>query len=744
MKKSLLFALILMGFTSLIVQTLLIREFLISFYGNELTIGVILFNWIILEAIGSNIFSRFSERLKRPYLSYALLQAGISIYLPIGIFLIRNIKNLLGFNLGEGLGIGPIFLSSFFIIFALSIFDGAQFPIGCRLYKENTLYPEESAGRVYILEAVGFILAGPLFTYLLITHFNSLFIALIISAFNLFCGLLLLKQNFKEKMHKIFFFCISLLFLTNIILFFGPVNLIENLSIQKQWQKIKVLKYKNSLYANLVTTQAQNQYTFYSDGIPIITTPIPDINYVEDLVHFSLLSHQHPKKVLILGSALGGPLKEILKYPIQEVHYVELDPELIKMAKEFPTQLTQKELSDKRVKIHYLDGVRFVYFTEEKFDVIILNLPMPSNLQLNRFYTEEFFKKIKSILNEEGIFTLSLAGSLSYLNLSLKNLNGSILNTLENVFKVSVIPGDYNLYLCAKKELKLTSENLLEKINQTNIETKLFNNQYLQYRLNPFWKDWFLGQIKGYKSLRKNQNLSPISMFYSLWQWNSLFSPKTEIIFKLLDKFNFRFFWLATFLISLILLFLKRAFKQAKKIGLWLAIATTGFMGMGLELIILYMYQVFFGYIFSHIGLLTTFFMAGLTLGALNQTKNLEKKDKFSFLKIELFILGLVILCLILFLLLNQYNFLRIPVIFFLLTFLTGILVGEEFPLANKLYYSSQITKTAGILYSLDLLGACFSCLFISLIMVPLAGITQSLLFILSLKILSFLFILFA
>jgi len=128
-------------------------------------------------------------------------------------------------------------------------------------------------------------------------------------------------------MHKIFFFCISLLFLTNIILFFGPVNLIENLSIQKQWQKIKVLKYKNSLYANLVTTQAQNQYTFYSDGIPIITTPIPDINYVEDLVHFSLLSHPHPKKVLILGSALGGPLKEILKYPIQEVHYVELDPD---------------------------------------------------------------------------------------------------------------------------------------------------------------------------------------------------------------------------------------------------------------------------------------------------------------------------------------------------------------------------------------------------------------------------------
>ena len=39
-----------MGFTSLVVQTLLIREFLISFYGNELTIGLILANWIINTA----------------------------------------------------------------------------------------------------------------------------------------------------------------------------------------------------------------------------------------------------------------------------------------------------------------------------------------------------------------------------------------------------------------------------------------------------------------------------------------------------------------------------------------------------------------------------------------------------------------------------------------------------------------------------------------------------------------------
>jgi len=65
--KTTIFALILMGFSSLIVQTLLIREFLIIFYGNELTIGIILGEWIILEALGSKFFTKPSLKIKKTF-----------------------------------------------------------------------------------------------------------------------------------------------------------------------------------------------------------------------------------------------------------------------------------------------------------------------------------------------------------------------------------------------------------------------------------------------------------------------------------------------------------------------------------------------------------------------------------------------------------------------------------------------------------------------------------------------------
>ena len=53
MKRILRFGFLLMGFSFTVTQGLLIRELLVAFFGNELSIGLILGNWLILEAIGS-------------------------------------------------------------------------------------------------------------------------------------------------------------------------------------------------------------------------------------------------------------------------------------------------------------------------------------------------------------------------------------------------------------------------------------------------------------------------------------------------------------------------------------------------------------------------------------------------------------------------------------------------------------------------------------------------------------------
>jgi len=761
------FALWLMGFTSLIVQTLLIREFLISFYGNELTIGLILANWIILEAFGSGLSNPFSLKSKRPELVYCLLQMAIALYLPAAIYLIRDVKNILGLTAGEGIGILPIFFSSLCILAPLSILDGAQFPFGCRMLSDIEKKPVESAGKVYILEAMGFILAGPVFTYLLITRLNSFAIAFLLGAMNLFSAALLLSKRLSHPASRTFFALIAGLFFLSGSFFFGQAQKLHRYSLEKQWPKQKVLTYQNSIYGNLAVTESKSQYTFYSDGIPIIASPLPDITSVEEFVHFSMLAHPQARNVLLLSGGAGGIIKEILKHPIAKLTYTELDPLLIKLVRDFPTPLTREELSDKRLEIKYIDARRFLYLTKSTYDLIIFHLPAPSTLQLNRFYTREFFQKVKSILAEDGIFSFSLPGSLSYLNPQLRKLNGSILATLEDVFAdtggvspvqnysatrrerdvlngVNIIPGDFNLYLASKTSFKLNPQAFLKALGERNIQTQLLSKFHLAYRLDPYWLDWFKDSLGDYRRMRRNSDLLPSGTFYSIAYWNSAFSSRLQGLFNGLDKLNFSIILLCQALAALVILFLRKFVVKLKRFSIGFAITTTGFIGMSFDLIFIYAYQSFYGFVFSHLALLVTAFMAGISLGGWLITKRLSKiKNDFGlFLKIELILAGF---CLAVWLLLQYLKYISLTefsYLFFVLAALAGSLVGLEFPLANKIYGKDKShTKSAGLVYCLDLFGAWLAALIVSSAFVPVIGIIKTCLILAFLKAISFTFV---
>ncbi|MCM8781681.1 MAG: hypothetical protein NC828_01300 [Candidatus Omnitrophica bacterium] len=739
MKKQIISALILMGFTSLVVQTLLIREFLITFYGNELTIGLILACWIISEALGSSVASRFSDKTKSPTSIYAFLQVLISLYLPISIFLIRTAKNILTTVPGESVGIVPICISSLFIIGPLSIFDGMQFPLGCRIYSEYSKKKGQASGKVYIFEAMGFILAGPIVTYAFLTR-NSFQIGLLIALINLISGLWLIQETTSSLLKKALSIFIFILISLNLYALFSNSALkIHNYSIARQWKNQNIIEYKNSLYGNLAISQRKEQYTFYSDGIPIINIPAPDIIWTEELVHFGMLSHPNPRKVLFISGGVGGPINEILKHSIDRIDYTELDPYLIKLIKKFPNEITEKELNNQRVHLEITDGVHFVKRAHSKYDIIFINLPLPSTLQLNRYYTKEFFNQIKTMLLPSGELILNLPGSLRYLNEELKRLNLCILLTLKEVFPyTSIIPGDNNIYISSCGPLEITPEIFISRIKQRKIFTKTLTQSHLEYRLQTYWQEWFYQNLAKTSLVNKNYNLAPSAVFYGISYWNSLFNPYLKGFFRSLNKVNFTYLVIYLIIFEIILLIIKTFFVKLKNIGIGLSIATTGFVGMSFYLIFILAYQVFFGYIYYHIALLTTSFMAGLTMGGMFITKNLEriKNDLLYFVIMEI---SIALFCIgsVLFLgYLNNVKEFGGYYIFYTLSGLSGFLVGAEFPMANKLYWQDKTyIKTAGILYAFDLFGAFLSALLVPIISIPIFGILKTCLFLAILKI---------
>ncbi|MDD5292153.1 MAG: hypothetical protein PHY46_03095, partial [Candidatus Omnitrophica bacterium] len=643
MKKRLMFALLLMGFTSLVVQVLLIREFLICFYGNELTIGLILGNWIILEALGSGLASRFSRTNKKPLLYYCLLQCLIALYFPCAIYLIRSLKSFLPLSAGEAVGIIPVFISSFLVLAPLSMFDGAQFPIGCRLWKDYSNKDIESVGRVYIFEAIGFIIAGPIFTYIFITKTGSFQIAFIIGLLNLASAIMLLQKQPGFILKKLLTFLITALLCIEALSLCVFSGKLDSLSLKKQWKGYGLIDYKNSIYGNIAVTKEKEQYTFFSDGIPIITAPVPDIASTEEFVHFAMLSHSSPKDILILGGGAGGAIFEILKYPINHIDYAELDPLLIRMLKKYPTSLTQQELGDKRLFVKISDAALYVKNTRQLYDIVFIKLPLPTTLQINRFYTKEFFVSAKNILRDGGIMVFDLAGSLSYLNTELQKINLSILNTLKDVFTfVKIIPGDSNIYLASQNDFNVDASLFTQRLKERNIATRLLTPFHIQDRLDKRWLNWFNDTISKTKNIKHNSSFLPIGLFYSLSYWDVLFSPRMSGFFRAIEKINFNLLILLVAAIGFLLIFMSRLIPRFKKISIPYAVLTTGLLGMAYELLIIFLYQSFYGYVYHHIALLITSFMLGLTLGGWLMTRGISslKNAKLNFIIFEI---GLII-----------------------------------------------------------------------------------------------------
>lgn len=716
-----------MGFTSLAAQTLLIREFLVTFYGNELTIGFVISNWVILVALGSVATSRFAGKAKRPELWYAISQVAISMYLPASIFIVRNIHNLLGLAPGERVGVFAAAATSFATLTPLGLLLGALFPFACRILSDILDRPVESAGKAYVVDSLGFIIAGPAITLLLISGPNSFVIAAILCILNLSSAALLLSDKLKNRPSLCVFTAASLLLILAAFSFFGPLAKADRSSLNDLWKGQKVVSSKNSIYGNLTVSESGDQYTFYSDGIPAIVTPMPDMEFAENIVDFPMLSHPGPSDVLLIGGGPGGPIREILKYPLKGLTYVELDPLLIKMVKNFPTKLTKEELGDRRLKISYGDGRRFVRLARSSYDVIIVNLPMPSTLQLNRFYTEEFFKNIASMLKPGGILCFSLPSSLAYISPEMRNVNGSVLKSLRDVFHVKVIPGDYNIYIASKTDIDLSADLLAKRLAERGIKTRMMSGPYIAYRLGPAFLSWFESSMGDMRTIRKNFDLTPAATFYSIAYWNSLFSSQVRGFFNALDRLDFNILALALACVGIVMI-AAQFFRRSRPYGVVLAIGSSGFAGMSLSLILIYAYQSFYGFVFQHFALLSASFMAGLTLGGWMMTGRLEKmKDAFrSFAFLEA---GFLVFCGLSGMLLPAINatHVNLAAAFFALLIVSGYFVGAEFSLGTKLYSGGAGSPAAGgILYAIDLAGSWFAALAVSVALVPIIGIVKT------------------
>lgn len=680
------------GISSVVTQLLIIREFLAQFQGNEFIIALILFNWLVLGGIGT-ILARWV--IRDLWVATANRLGWLSLILAgmpaVQILAIRFLRDVF-FIHGSSVGFYPTLSYSFLIMAPYCLMIGFVLPYS--LFVIRAEKPDYPGARIYIIDNLGDVSGGALFSFalvFLVTPLKAVFLAnlpLLLTAF------LLLYRNFFRSRIAIYLGAGMTFIILMTGIFLEPASLFQPSG--------KLVYYKESRYGRIEVRKDQEQFTLFVGGVPLFGTQ--NLSMAEETIHYPLAQLPRVQNILLI-SAEGGMMTELEKYRPASIDYVELDPKVAEV--EFRFKMIKKIPG---LKVINQDGRAYLADSNKIYDAIIVNLSEPDTYQINRFFTDRFFDLARRHLARHGVLSFAMKGFENYLAEPQRQKLSSLYNTVNDYFKhVLLLPGQKIFFLCSSQPLNTDIPALLAR---KNIPTR-------------YIKGYYYGNLTQERIERLNALIDPLT-------------PKNRDDYPQLMRLMFQQ-WFAKFSTSptgfiailavVCMVYLIRI--SAEEFVLF----STGFTVMGSELLVIFAFQIFFGYIYFQIGLIVTVFLAGLLPGAwFGHRFRYRSKQTLAFADgLLILLMGMLIVAL------RQGSY-GLPVSFFLFYgFVVSLICGFQFPVA--LYLRGGDAPAVTQTFSADLIGAAFGTLMTSVVLIPYFGIIRTVAGLIGLKLLSIMII---
>ncbi len=670
------YLILLSGFLSMVIQVLLMREITTVFQGNEILMVWTLGIWMLLNGAGVWVGSKIKIVPAKETITKIIIVFSL---LPLLLIPLLNIFRNIIFPTGVLVHPFSFLLLVVILLLPICALTGLTFALLIR----NVHKTKDGFIRVYALEALGCMAGGVISSFVLL-NWLSITQSLLLSSLMLQISLYFLNRK------KVFVLGSAFLFVLLISTYFFHTNqLIKSRLFVNQ----EIIETKETYYGNVTVTQKAGQYNFFENGNLLFTSQNTIIS--EEFVHFAMLQRNNPGQVLLVSGGVSGMLEELIKYPnLKSVEYVELNPELVRMAeKYFPVP------EDDRIHVIFDDIRKYLRASDLTFDIAIIALPDPASLQINRIFTKEFIGILSKRMNPGGIVIYGLSSSGNYLSDSQLNTSALMYNTLHTSFQnVLIIPGERDYYLASDSVLNSAIGELWTRNPVDNLYVNAYYIDDLSIRERG---DYIMNEISQIPLV--NTDNKPLPVFYNVLNYLSQFDFPKEIL------------WIALMILLLIPLSLMRSLTS----GVYLA----GFSGAAAEILLVFVFQIVYGYVYSVIGLIIALFMGGLVLGSI-----LAKRIK---IQIRHFYLAQSVMAIyfLIFPILIYFN----PVgasftallLFLIMIVIPSVIIGFMYVAATKLS-PAHIDHAAPAMYAADLLGAAVGVILISALLLPVLGIKGS------------------
>jgi len=769
-----------LGVSAVMTQLALLRELLSAFSGNELAFGIGLGSWLLLTGIGAWL-GQFFDRGKHGGAAFRAPGAGngsaaespgaarqavapcrsrqsndcdegvaaqagwfvagllcIAILPLLQVGAVRMLRDIV-FIRGSAVGLTGTLVGTLILLLPFCLVSGMLLTLACALLARGS--DATAVGRVYVADSIGSIAGGMLFSFVLVPWFDHFALLCFPAALELF-----LAGSLAWHLRRRLLLGSAIIIAGGLAAHIALINADAVTTAVQYWGRPVVFR-GSSPYGRLVVTADSGQLDFFENGVPVISTQ--NIEHVEETVHYAMSQRPDARKVLLISGGVTGTAREILRYGVTQVTYVELDPLIITAGRRF----LARNLADPRIRTIATDGRRFVQQTKEQFDVVIIDMPDPTTAQLNRFHTAEFYAEVARILTPGGVLGSALGRYENYVSPELARLLASDHRTLRLSFsEVLMIPGGRVFFLASNGPLTL---DIAGQIERRGLATTLVNRHYLDAMLAP---DRLADLDRAAaQPAAINTDFAPALYYYQLRHWLSQFDSRAGI---------------AGVAVALVVaLFYVVRLRATPRL-----IFVSGFTASAIEVVLLLAFQALYGSLYQQVGLVVTVFMAGVATGAWltsrtrlqgkigsrqeaagrmchgdatppsglhaqRQTQNHSQSETAPAPSPQpppiphsapLLSCGLAALAAVLPVILPRLG--RIDAwagtalagqgVILLATFSLALLVGAQFPLAASSESDTSPARTASRLYAADLAGASLGALLVGALLVPLFGMT--------------------
>ncbi len=676
---------IILGFVSCIFQLVLVREFTFSIAKNELALIAGVGIWALFCALAA------LTRKRRQILSDTGLMIALPLSFGIGIILAHTLKILFGIPYYESVsGVFSLF-AAVVVLGPTGAVSGYAFSHLSAHHAQRLADKDHSLGHLFACEALGVFLGGIVFTLGLYVYQNPLsFTALP----------LLMVPALKISRRPKAVIAVTLMLLSVSLTNSFPAIL------QKEFAASSIIFTQGSAQGPIILTDDGHARSLYVNGSLIATSEDKEAH--EAFIHTALATHAGARDMLWIGPCLRSQVQELEKYPLLAVTAVDSNPR--------PRHLPSFYAPGKNITFKDQDPRSFLNNDPALYDLIVLNIPAPSALIFNRFYTVEFFQEAKKRLKPQGNLIFKIPSKADILSPAIRDFNACIIRSLQRAFpQVFLIPGDTMIVAASQQEI--TAQEILKRFERGQISAQFMTVFHLRDMLDPARAAYIQRMLSSPSGI--NTDLMPYGFLYYTLMDQARFTTRARVDPLALKPI--------IFLVSLALIG-SVAFVFLGRPTLWLKsqAAVLGSLSMSASAVIFFCFQLLFGGLFWKLGILVGVFMAGLAAGSFFLSRAISSRVVTKHYGAGLFLVWLIFFLEIFFWANYRGHSAWHQTIWMLLAFENGLLTGFGYPLLSALWRQDNtfaVEKITPALYAADLLGACAATLLASMILIPFLGI---------------------